>query len=96
MKSNRAPKVSPYLTKQQESVLKLCRDYVAKHGRFPSRSWIQTQMGWAKEQSVYEALLGLVGAGHMKMKIKGTKRIFDLVEGGVWDAQLKQSSAAEA
>lgn len=68
----------PRITQQQSRVLDLCRTYVERNGRFPDREWIREQMGWEREQSVYDALLGLTGNGYLAMSVKGRKRVFRL------------------
>lgn len=78
-----------HLTKPQRAVLGVCQDYVAKHKRFPDRDYIRTTMGWSKPDSAYDALPALTGAGYLKMRVVGKKRVFDLVEGGVWDVLME-------
>ncbi len=89
MKTARNPSPSPYITAQQKAVLAICREHVLDHGKFPTRQFIQTKMGWVSEQSAADALLGLAGAGYLRMSMKKLhdnakyprKRVFELVEG---------------
>lgn len=83
-----------FLTKPQRAVLGVCQDYVAKHKRFPDRDFIRATMGWSKPDSAYDALLALTGAGYLRMRVDGKKRVFDLVEGGVWDVLTKSEAAS--